>query len=135
MARPQPRDTRTQSAGRASLSRAAVALARAALCAALAAGGCGGTPRGDASETFARIQVEEARVEHADARASAAGDCGAREASCVELCDASYAIGELARTIDDRDARERAARAEARCVSCNATLAARCTASHGDAAP
>lgn len=87
---------------------------------------CGGAGPDDLHSTFARIQVEEARIEHAEGAARDAADCPEGELVCAEVCDAARAVGELAAAVDDRDARARADRAEARCGACRAALEPRC---------
>lgn len=82
--------------------------------------GCGGEPRGDLHSTFARIQEEEARIEHAAAAADATDDCEARSEACATLCEAARALCEVARESEDRDALLRCERAEPRCAACRA---------------
>ena len=104
--------------------------------AALAAA-CGGGGEPDLHSTFARIQREEARIEHAEGGARAAAQCpgGAERCAeecaegvlaCDEVCDAARTLCELAAGVDDRDARTRCDRATPRCGACRATLAPRC---------
>jgi len=89
---------------------------------------CGGAPRRDLDETFARIQVEEARIEHAATALLsqpnvAHEDCAMRASECDEICDATSTLCELARESEDRDALTRCERAEARCDACRAAPA------------
>lgn len=97
-----------------------------ALALALILTSCGGSAAPDLHSTFAAIQVEEARMEHADAALQDTPECADRAATCTELCDAARRIGELASAIDDRDARARSDRADVRCSACRAELASRC---------
>ena len=81
---------------------------------------CGGAPRADLDSTFAQIQDEEARIEHAAARGAATDDCETRIAQCAELCDAVSSLCSVARESEDRDALLRCERAEPRCAACRA---------------
>ncbi|AKF07048.1 hypothetical protein DB32_004197 [Sandaracinus amylolyticus] len=81
---------------------------------------CGGAPHRDLDDTFARIQVEEARIEHAATARDAHEECVMRAGACDEICDATSALCELARESEDRDALARCERAEARCRACGA---------------
>lgn len=90
-------------------SLAARLLARLALLVVVCAG-CGGARPPDLHETFAAIQIEEARIEHALARSPSA--CDEVSASAVQICA-------LARESDDRDARTRCERAEVRAQMCS----------------
>ncbi|UJR80370.1 Hypothetical protein I5071_24160 [Sandaracinus amylolyticus] len=83
-------------------------------------GACGGAPQRDLDETFARIQVEEARIEHAATARDEHDDCVMRASECDEICDATSTLCELARDSQDRDALARCERAEARCGACRA---------------
>lgn len=79
---------------------------------------CGHAPPADLHSTFARIQEEEARIEHAAAARAASDDPDERSAACDELCDASASLCMLARESEDRDALLRCERAEPGCAAC-----------------
>jgi hypothetical protein len=76
--------------------------------------GCGGArTEADLNAAFARIQIEEARIEHASG-----APCEERDGACAEICDAARALCEVAEPTEDRDARTRCDRARTRCETC-----------------
>lgn len=67
------------------------------------------------SEGFAAIQVEEATIAQASARAAQPVECGVRCAAHAELCQAAERICELAGELEDADALARCRMARDSC--------------------
>jgi len=92
------------------------------LAAGLALAGCGAArTEADLDAAFARIQVEEARIEHAAGTA-----CEDRDGACAEMCDAARSLCEVAERTEDRDALARCDRARTRCETCGAPSSGPC---------
>lgn len=88
-----------------------------------AAAGCGGArAEADLDAAFARIQVEEARIENASG--ADPRDCAALE-GCPEIRDATQRLCAIADDIDDADALARCERARRRASGCD-ELASAC---------
>lgn len=92
------------------------------LAASLALAGCGGArTEADLNAAFARIQLEEARIEHASG-----APCEDRDVACAEVCDAARALCDVAEPTEDRDARTRCDRARNRCETCGSSASSPC---------
>jgi hypothetical protein len=85
----------------------------------------GGRSEADLHAAFARIQVDEARIENA--RADAAEGCDSLAAACAETCSARGDLCAAASPTEDRDALTRCERAGARCDACLASHEAECS--------
>jgi hypothetical protein len=98
-----------------------------ALLSAIACSGCAGVhTETDLHAVFARIQVDEARIEHAEAGLGPETPCEDREAACAALCDAAGDVCAIAEPLGDRDAAARCERARARCAACRSEHRSRC---------
>jgi hypothetical protein len=96
------------------------------------AAGCGGArTEADLNAAFARIQVEEARIEAAATPRER--ECAEESADCAQIAEAAGALCTIARDIDDRDALHRCDRASGRHQACRAAHHARCTVPSGPA--
>jgi len=92
------------------------------LAASLVLASCGGArTEADLNAAFARIQLEEARIEHASG-----APCEDRDVACAEICDAAGALCEVAAPTEDRDALTRCDRARNRCETCGAPASSPC---------